>query len=322
MKRISIPRLRAAAALAGALLACGPAMAQKALTIGYATPDLSSSFWISMTYGVEDEAKKLGVALVKLNAGGDANVNIQISQLQDLVQRKVDAVVVGATNGDAIRSAVEHAIGKGIPVVGLSSVPSSDKLASRISADHYDMGRLQAQCLGKALNGKGAVGMISQQQGQTWADLRRQGFLETIKAEYPGIKVVAESRSAVTRNGAINLVDDWLQRFPELDGIYSAVDDSAAGAALAVKSARREGVKISASNLSPTAQQMLQNGELACSSVQQIVTQGREALRQAVAAARKESTTAVVRTPSILATRDNLATLDLSLVTAPKDYRP
>lgn len=306
-----------------ALASFGTAHAQKVVTIGYATPDLSSSFWVSMTYGVEDEAKKLGVKLVKLNAGGDANVSTQISQIQDLTERKVDALVVGATNGEAVRSVVEHAIGAGIPVVGLSSLPASTQLASTVGANHYDMGRLQAQCLGDAMGDKGEVAMISQQQGQSWADQRRQGFLDTLKARYPNLKVVAESRNAVTRNDAINLVDNWLQRFPDLGGIYNAVDDSAAGALIAVKGAQRRGqVKISASNLSQTAQQMLKSGDLVCTSAQQIVTQGRDALRQAVAAAEHKPTTRDVQTPSVMISAQSLGKVDLSLLSAPASYRP
>lgn len=306
-----------------ALSGFGTAHAQKAVTIGYATPDLSSSFWVSMTYGVEDEARKLGVTLVKLNAGGDANVSTQISQIQDLTERKVDAMVVGATNGEAVRSVVEHAIGTGIPVVGLSSLPASNKLAATVGANHYEMGRLQAQCLGDAMGGKGEVAMISQQQGQSWADRRRQGFLDTLKASYPNIKVVAESRNAVTRNDAINLVDNWLQRFPDLGGIYNAVDDSAAGALIAVKGAQRRGrVKISASNLSQTAQQMIKSGDLVCTSAQQIVTQGREALRQAVAAAGHRPVQRDIQAPSIMISSQNLTTVDLSLLSAPASYRP
>ncbi|QDX20868.1 sugar ABC transporter substrate-binding protein [Pandoraea pnomenusa] len=306
-----------------ALSGFGTAHAQKAVTIGYATPDLSSSFWVSMTYGVEDEARKLGVTLVKLNAGGDANVSTQISQIQDLTERKVDAMVVGATNGEAVRSVVEHAIGTGIPVVGLSSLPASNKLAATVGANHYEMGRLQAQCLGDAMGGKGEVAMISQQQGQSWADRRRQGFLDTLKASYPNIKVVAESRNAVTRNDAINLVDNWLQRFPDLGGIYNAVDDSAAGALIAVKGAQRRGrVKISASNLSQTAQQMIKSGDLVCTSAQQIVTQGREALRQAVAAAGHKPVQRDIQAPSIMISSQNLTTVDLSLLSAPASYRP
>jgi TMAO reductase system protein TorT len=301
----------------------GAAHAQKGVIIGYATPDLSSSFWVSMTYGVEDEAKRLGVKLVKLNAGGDANVSTQISQIQDLTERKVDAMVVGATNGEAVRAAVEHAIGNGIPVVGLSSLPASKLLASAVGANHYEMGRLQAQCLGDAMGGNGEVGMISQQEGQSWADQRRQGFLDTLKASFPHIRVVAESRNAVTRNDAINLVDNWLQRFPALSGVYNAVDDTAAGALIAVKDAQRHStVKISASNLSETARQMLKDGDLVCTSAQQIVTQGRDALDQAVAAALHKPTTRDIQTPSIMITAQKLDKVDLSALSAPASYRP
>lgn len=307
------------------LAACmtNTSLAQQKLTVGYAIPELASSFWLSMTYGVESEAKEIGVDLIKLNAGGDANVNNQISQVQDLIEKKVNAVIVGATNANGIKPVVESAVAKGIPVVGLSSIPNVSGLASAISADHYEMGRLQAQCLGKAMGGKGGVALISQQQGQSWADTRRRGFIETVQKEYPSIQVIAESRKATTRNAAINLVEDWLQRFPEITGIYNAVDDTAAGAWIAVKSAKKEGVvKLSASNLSATAQQMLKDGELVCTSAQQIVMQGREALRQAVLAAKGEKTRASIQTPPTLVTKDNLGSVDLRALTAPADYRP
>ena len=67
-------------ALAGAAVSSTPARAADD-TIGLAVPDMSESFWISVIYGAEDEAKKLGYKIVLLNAGGDANVNRQISQI-------------------------------------------------------------------------------------------------------------------------------------------------------------------------------------------------------------------------------------------------
>jgi ABC-type sugar transport system substrate-binding protein len=121
------------------------------LTIGLSMPDLSESFWTSLAYGVDDEAKKLGVTVVKLNAGGDGNVNQQISQLQDMAQRHVDAMIVGATSDVAIRPVVEQIIAAKIPVVGLSSLPNTPKLTAAVTADHYAMGKLQAECLGKAM---------------------------------------------------------------------------------------------------------------------------------------------------------------------------
>ena len=167
------------------------------LTVGLSMPDLSESFWTSLAYGVDDEAKKLGVTIVKLNAGGDANVNQQISQLQDMSQRHVDAMIVGATSDIAIRPVVEQILAAKIPVVGLSSLPNTPKLTAAVTADHYAMGKLQAECLGKAIDGSGEVGMMAGPAGQTWSDLRANGFRDTIKAQFPNIKIA--SRVALSR---------------------------------------------------------------------------------------------------------------------------
>ncbi len=320
-RRRILASLTAAAAVT-MLLVSRPGDAET-LTIGFSMPDLSQSFWISMAYGIDDEAKKAGVRIVKVNAGGDANVNQQISQIQDLVQRRVDAIVVGATNGDAVRPVVERAVAARIPVVGLSSIPNTPKISAAVGADHYGMGRLQAQCLAQAMAGSGNVGMMAGPAGQSWADNRANGFRETLAREFPNLKIITESRLADNRNAALRTTEDWVQRFPDLKGVYSATDDIGAGVVAALKAANRLGqVKVSSSNLSPTAEQLLENGDFVCVSIQQIVLQGREAVRQAIKAAKGETTTRNVSTPAILVTKANLSTVNLGEVQAPSGYRP
>lgn len=322
MTRRRILASLAAATAVAMLVATRPGDAQT-LTIGFSMPDLSQSFWISMAYGVDDEAKKAGVRIVKVNAGGDANVNQQISQIQDLVQRRVNAIIVGATNGDAVRPVVERAVAAKIPVIGLSSIPNTPKISAAVGADHYGMGRLQAQCLAEAMGGSGKVGMMAGPAGQSWADDRAKGFRETVAKEFPKLEIITESRLADNRNAALRTTEDWVQRFPDLTGVYSATDDIGAGVVAALKAAGKLGdVKVSSSNLSPTAEQLLGNGEFVCVSIQQIVLQGREAVRQAIRAAKGEPTTRNVATPAILVTRENLATVNLAEVQAPSGYRP
>jgi TMAO reductase system protein TorT len=322
MRKTTMTLLGGLSLLASIATMASTAVAQEKM-IGVAVPNLASSFWISAVYGSEDEAKKSGAKVLKLNAGGDANSSQQIAQIQDLMQRKVDAIIVGATNGDAIKAVVEQAIERGIPVVGISSPPNTPKLASTVSADHYDMGKLQAQCLSKALGNKGNVAMMAGPTGQAWSDQRAKGFKETLSKEAPDMKIVAESRLADNRNAALTTAEDWTQRFPDLNGVYAATDDMAAGVVSALKSAGKlKGVKVSASNLSPTAQQLLKDSELVCTSIQQVVAQGRAALKQAVAAANKQPVEKEVVLPALLVTSDNLSSVDLSNVVAPSDYRP
>jgi TMAO reductase system protein TorT len=295
----------------------------KDLTIGFSAPDLNESFWVSMAYGIDQEAKKLGVEVIRVSAGGDANANQQISQLQDLLQRNVDGLIVGATDGDAVRSVVDQASSQNVPVVGLSSIPNSDKIASAVGADHYGMGKIQAQCLGGALNGKGEVAMLGGPAGQSWADNRVKGFKETLAKEFPGIKIAAVSRLADNRNAAVTTTEDWIQRFPSLSGIYSATDDIGSGAVDAIKAARKlDQIKVTSSNFSPAAEQLLKDGTFVCVSVQEIVQQGREAVQQAVNAAEDKQVEKDVVTPVVKITKSNIDSVDFGPIRAPEGYKP
>ncbi len=121
---------------------------------------------------------------------------------------------------------------------------------------------------------------------------------------------MTEPRLADNRNAALNTTEDWVQRFPNLKGIYSATDDIGAGVVDGLKASNKLGqVKVSTSNLSPTAQKMLASGEFVCTAIQQIVLQGRVALEQAVKAAKGEKTEASVATPAVLVTKDNMSTI-------------
>jgi ABC-type sugar transport system substrate-binding protein len=293
------------------------------LTIGFSAPDLSASFWVSMNYGVTDEAKKLGVKVINVNAGGDANANKQISQIQDLIQRRVDAFIVGATDGDAVRPIVEQAVNQDIPVVGLSSLPNTTKLASSVVTDNAGMGEIQAQCLGEALDGKGDIAMFAGPVGQSWAEGRAKGFTDTLASKYPGLKVVTKTNTADNRNSALTTMQDIMQRYPDVNGVYSVTDDLGAGVVDALRSAKKiEAVKVTSANFSPAAEDLVKNGEFECIAVQKIVEQGREAVRQAVNAATGKEVVKNVVTDVVRVDSKTIKTVDLSSVRAPAGYKP
>jgi ABC-type sugar transport system substrate-binding protein len=310
-------------ALTAVAVGCGASSSSKQTVIGFSMPDSSESFWVSMDYGVQQEAKKLGVKVITTSAGGDANANQQISQIQDLVQRGVKGLVVGATNADAVTPVVNQAIAQKIPVVGASSLPNSKKLTASVFTDNIGMGTIEAQCLGNAIGGKGNVAMLVGPSGQIWADLRAKGFNDTIKKQFPGIKVLASTRLADNRNAALTITQDWLQRFPTLNGLYSVTDDTGAGAVDAIQSAHRTGsIKVASSNFSPAARQLLQKGLFVCTAAQQIVTQGEQALLQAVNAAQKKPVKAVVVTPVVKLTKANVGQASYAKLQAPAGFVP
>lgn len=292
-------------------------------TIGLSAPELKGSFWISIYYGVEDEARKQGVNLVTVEAGGYENVQTQIEQMEDLIQRGVDLILIGATSSEAVAPVVEEAVRAGIPVIGLSGIPATDQITAAIGADHYGMGRLQAQCIAEAIGGSGQVAMASGPPGVIWAEERARGFRDTITQEYPDIEIVAEQNTPTGRDQGLNLAEQWMQAFPNLRGVYTATDDIGAGYVDPLLAANRlDDVAVASSNLSPIGREYLMAGYLVCQSIQQIVLQGREGIRIAIQHLKGEEVPRDVVTEAILVTRDNIDDLDLSEFQAPEDYRP
>ncbi len=189
--------------------------------------------------------------------------------------------------------------------------------------DNAGMGKIEAQCLGQAMGGKGAVAMLVGPAGQIWADLRAKGFTDALKQQYPGIKVVASTRLADNRNAALTITQAWLQRFPNVTGIYSVTDDTGAGAVDALQSAHKTGtVKVATSNFSPAAQQLLKQGLFTCTAAQQIVAQGEQALLQAYNAVKHKPVQATVVTPVVKLTKANVGQTSFETLQAPAGFKP
>lgn len=293
------------------------------VTIGLATAAVSTAFIMSLYYGVEDEANIQGANLVALDAGGYENSSQQIQQIQDLIQRQVDVIIVNVTNAEAVAPVVEQAIDAGIPVVGLSSLPKTDRMVATVGADHYGMGVLQAQCLAEKIGGAGDVAIMAGPAGVNWAMERVAGFKDTIAAEFPNINIIAEKNSNSDRNSGLTIMEDWLQAYPDLAGVATVVDDLGAGAADAIAAANKSGIMISSSNLSAIGRQYLEEDKIHCQSVQQGVQQGRIAVQLAMKVAKGETLDeSKIITEALLITKEDLATVDMGLISSPPGYRP
>lgn len=294
------------------------------MTFGYAIPDLTLSFWTSYTYGIEQAAKENGIKIVRQDAGGDANAETQINQLRSLGELGVDAVIVGATDGDAVVPEVETLVSKGIPVIGVSSIPNSPKLAAMVVTDNKGMGEVEAECLAPLLSPNAQVGAIAGPDGQSWADARLDGFVNKLAELVPGAKVVATSRLADTTDAGFTTMRDWITRFPDLEGIYTATDDIAVGAVNALKTDTSVKIHIATSNFGPSDEAFVRDGTFVCTAAQEVVDQGRKAIEAAIAAVHGElgTETKVFALPVTRIDASNIDSVDMSPISAPEGYKP
>ncbi len=144
----------------------------------------------------------------------------QISDIDDLLAKGVDGLIIYPTVGDAIIPAVERAYESGIPVIVFGGSINTDSLTSLVTQDLYEFGRAQAKWLVDELNGSGKIIMLSGIAGNTTAEERLAGAREVFTAN-PGIEILDHQYCDWSAAKTKTIVEAMLNAFPEIDGIWA-----------------------------------------------------------------------------------------------------
>jgi len=300
-----------------------PAKPAKQYTIGVLLPQLSNPHFVGQAYGYIDEAEKLGAKVIMFDAGGYQYLDRQISQLEDLIASKVDAIIIVAVNGPGTADAVDRAVAAGIPVVNCNVMTGSDKVVTRIRSDDEIIGQMQADFMGQALKGDGKVVMLRGAPGTSWAENRGNAFKKRLADKFPKVSVVGEQYSQSTPADGLKLMEDFLQTFPQIDGVYNGADTTAIGAAQAVLAAGRAGkVAITATDFQIDTEKFIRDGVMSATVAQQTVIIGRWGVRATINYLEKRDVPKALWTPLLLVSAANINNLDLGTLRAPSGWKP
>jgi ribose transport system substrate-binding protein len=200
---------------------------------------LNNVFFVGMRMGVVDAAKKMGVVLSETNANGD--ITKQASQMEDLIQQKVNAIICNPVDSDAIVASEKKAAAAGIPVIYCDRGSTGKDYACFIETDNIAMGELGAKSIADFLTKKygepkGNVVEIQGLIGTSAARDRGQGFNDAI-AKYPNIKIVARQAGDFNQEKSLNVMQNIIQANPKIDAVYGHNDDCTLGALKAIEGA-------------------------------------------------------------------------------------
>jgi ABC-type sugar transport system substrate-binding protein len=268
--------------------------ATRALTIAFVPKALNSPFWADMQQEAEREAADLGVRLVSLAADRETDVERQYQIIENLIQQRVDAILLAPAGSKELVPAIRKANDAGIPVLILDTRIDAAAAASVgataitfIGSDNFEGGAVAGRYLAKMLGGAGKIAIIEGISGHETADRRRLGFLKGIEA-HSGIRVVASQTADWERARAYTVAENLLQAHPDLDGIFAANDEMALGALEAVAASRRlERVRVIGFDAIPDALANIASGRLLGSVAQFPGEMGRLGVRYAVALLRE-----------------------------------
>ncbi|HEX4836104.1 MAG TPA: ribose ABC transporter substrate-binding protein RbsB [bacterium] len=206
-------------------------------TVGLAISTLNNPFFVDLRDGAQAAAAKAGVTLIVLDAQNDPAK--QASSVEDLIAKKVSAVIINPTDSDAIVPTVKKLNAAKIPVITVDRAANGGTVAAHIASDNVAGGRMAAGYVGTRLKGKGNVVMLEGIAGSSAARDRGKGFRAGLAA-FPGIKIVASQTADFDRAKGLSVMENVLQAQKKIDAVFAQNDEMALGAIQAIAAAKRE----------------------------------------------------------------------------------
>src|SRR5262245_12792058 len=157
-------------------------------------------FWKSVHAGAENAARELGnVEVIWKGPLLEDDRDGQVSVVQDFVTKKVDGICLAPLDSQALIPYVNEASQEGIPTVIFDSALDDEKnIVSYVATDNYKGGVIAAKRLGEALEGKGGVILLRYNPGSESTTQREEGFLDTLKKEFPDMTIVSSNEYSGT----------------------------------------------------------------------------------------------------------------------------
>lgn len=221
---------------------------------------------------------------------GDLTSEGQVADLEDFISMGVDGIIFFPWISSATRTALVECQDAGIPVVVVDNpVEDTDLVISQVATDNYLAGVENALHVINDLNGEGNIFILDTPENNS-SLLRANGFLDTI-AEYPGIVVLAQQNYNANQQNAMNITEDLLQVYDDVDAVFVCNEDGAFGVYAALEAAGRTGIKIYTVDGSANGVAMVEEGRITGIAAQQPYLMGYEAADQMIKYFNGEETT-------------------------------
>lgn len=303
-----IMKTKLMAVAAAAILAAPLAHAEK---IGVTMASFDDTFLTILRNSITDAAKKDG-ATVQIEDGGN-DVGKQLSQVQNMIAQKVDAIIVNAVDTDATPKITKMATAAKIPLVYVNRKPVDfDKLPAGVAvvaSDEKQSGTLQARQVCKLLGGKGDLLVLMGELSNESARARTKDIEDVIATkDCSGMKIVDKREGKWSRTQGQDITMNWLSSGTKFDAIVSNNDEMAIGAINALKAARKWTPKtvVAGIDATPDGLASMKSGELKVSVYQNAIGQGAQSVAAALKLAKKQPVDRFVNVPFELVTPENM----------------
>jgi len=285
------------------MCAAAASIAEGGERVAVFTKNQTNPFFQAVRLGADSAARQLDVKVTHYVPTKPDSIPEQMSQVEDVIIKKPDAIVFTPVDYKAMVPAVAKMNAAKIPVVDVTDRTQGGQFVAFVGASDYELGLETGKYLIQAMGGKGNVVVIEGVKGAITSVDRVRGFNDAAK-QAPGIKVIASQPGNYQRLQALQVMENLMQSHPQIDGVFAANDAMASGVIEALEGANRK-AQVVGINGSKEAIDAIKDGRLLATGDYNGFAQGCLAVMTAVRDLRKLPIKPEILFPAVVIDKNN-----------------
>lgn len=213
--------------------------------IGVSNNFVGSEWRTQMIAQIEDAAavieEELGIGIELIIESTDTDVSGQVQQIQNLLNRGVDAIIVNPGDQTGLNLAIEEATDEGVVVIAVDQEIGANG-ALNVVIDQKEWAMISAEWLAEQLGGEGNIVLIEGFVGHPANEARMEGVAEVL-AEYPDIEVIGRESGMWDQATGQQVMSDFLASLTDIDGVWTQ-DGMASGVLTALLTAELDSLPV------------------------------------------------------------------------------
>jgi len=253
-------------------------------------------FWQAVKQGAEEEAKAQCARITFEGPPTEQDIEQQVTMLTNAIQKKPAAIGFAALDSKASAPLMDQAKAANIPVIAFDSGVESDVPLTTAATDNKAAAAEAAKHMSELLGGEGKVALVVHDQTSRTGIDRRDGFVEYMKANAPGIELLPVQYGGGDQAKSADIAKSIIQANPDLKGFYGANEGSAIGIVKGVEESGKKGITIVGFDSGKAQIDAIKSGVMAGAITQNPVGMGKELVINAMKAIKGETLPKVVDT--------------------------
>ncbi|OIQ10376.1 hypothetical protein MTCOM_21680 [Moorella thermoacetica] len=245
------------------------------IVIGFSQYTMGAPYFVEIVKAAQREAEANGCKFISVD--GQDNINKQQADIEDLLSKNIDLLILNAKDPIGVVPAVKEAQAAGVPVIEVdSSIDPSAPVVTTIQSNNKENGKRVGLWLAEQFKGKNIkAALISGAQGNPVGQTRRDGVFAGViagqmkalgqeisdakaeeyandvekqlvskgkaKFDKANFEIVAQGWGSWAHEGGLKAMEDILVANPDINVLISENDSMALGALEAIKEAKQEG---------------------------------------------------------------------------------